>query len=238
MGAKWTVLLFAWLLLSGVMPLNWMAGGNFTQSDFDILRAKIDGFNKGTIFPLLGPAAATLSTDLNTLWAPAWNVVIVYYGDGFNYDAVLYGYAFNGHWFWSNGFQLSDNKYISFVIWKDYNCVTWVTIDPAATGYKASSYITADTTAIITKVQAGYQTRNIAEVWLAAKDIQTTIAATGGNIFNDKLAYSVITVPNMMTNFCARVCVKNYFTMSGVGNIGGLVNGAVLILQMRAPAIP
>jgi hypothetical protein len=167
-------------------------------------------------------------------------VVIVYYGDGKDYDSVLYGYAFNRHWFWLNRFQLSlsSGAYLTFVIWKDYNCVQWITINPGDSAYITSSYISTDTTAITNNLQAGYAGRDVSDIWLAAQDIQTTIAATGGNIFSDKLAYSVIPAQYSYAYFLGRVCAKDYIIVSGVGISGGSKQGAVLILQMRAPAIP
>ncbi len=45
MEAKWTVLLMIWGLVSGGMPLNWMAGGTFTQAEFATLRGKVDTFD-------------------------------------------------------------------------------------------------------------------------------------------------------------------------------------------------
>jgi hypothetical protein len=153
MGVKWTVLLFVWLMLSGGMSLNWMAGGNFTQSDFDILRAKIDAYDRATPVASLAASAASLSDELGNLWAPAWNVAIVSFGDGQNYDAVLYGYAFNGHWFWQNGIQKSLSFYISFIIWKDYNCVRWITLDSNQLGYSKSTYSDSDTNAITSSIQ-------------------------------------------------------------------------------------
>ena len=34
-------------------------------------------------------------------------------------DAVLYGYAYKGHWFWINDYGV-DRRFFS--VWKDYNC--------------------------------------------------------------------------------------------------------------------
>lgn len=45
--------------------------------------------------------ALGISNDLNTLWSEAWNVFVC---GLFNQDrdAVVYGYAFRGHWLWIN----------------------------------------------------------------------------------------------------------------------------------------
>ncbi len=131
MELKWTILCFLGAVLILGNSLNWMAGGNFTQEEFAILRAKVDNFDTGLTLQTLGPAAKTMSDELNDLWKPAWNVVIACYLMG-NHDSVVYGYAFNGRWFWFNGFRLTDGMYMSFIIWKDFNCVTWFNLDKFA----------------------------------------------------------------------------------------------------------
>ncbi len=75
-----------------------MAGGSFTQAKFDILRAKVNAFDKASSYQTFAPFAKTISDELNTDWGSAWNVAIVYMS--LNVDAVVYGYAFNGQWFW------------------------------------------------------------------------------------------------------------------------------------------
>jgi hypothetical protein len=56
-------------------------------------------------------------------------VVVVYNSDGISSDSVVYGYAFRDHWMWYNGFLMDDGALVAFIIWKDYNCVTWSTIN-------------------------------------------------------------------------------------------------------------
>lgn len=139
MGPKWAVVCFLAAVLILSNGLNWMAGGTFTQEEFDILRAKVNAFNKGTAIAALAAAAKTISDELNTLWAPAWNVVFNVAGS--NVDTVLYGYAFHNRWFWENGFVLTDGNFLTFIIWKDYNCVTWFTYNPIeASTFHVSSY--------------------------------------------------------------------------------------------------
>jgi hypothetical protein len=36
-------------------------------------------------------------------------------------------YAFRDHWMWFNGYSYIG-RIFSFVIWKDYNCVAWITV--------------------------------------------------------------------------------------------------------------
>jgi hypothetical protein len=60
--------------------------------------------------------------------------VVVYLTALTNGDSVLYGYAFRDHWMWYNGFLMDDQHYVSFVIWKDYNCIGWITYDNLVDG--------------------------------------------------------------------------------------------------------
>jgi hypothetical protein len=43
-------------------------------------------------------------------------------------DAVVVAYAFRDHWMWFNGYSYIGRTF-SFIIWKDYNCNTWNTVD-------------------------------------------------------------------------------------------------------------
>jgi hypothetical protein len=63
--------------------------------------------------------AKSISDALNAQWSTAWNVVIVKTDSLEHCNSVVYGYAFNGHWMWVNGYGQFDH---SFIIWKDYNC--------------------------------------------------------------------------------------------------------------------
>lgn len=121
------------LLLSG-NDLNWQATGNFTESNttdiWTYLNAHINFSwpdpgvqDKGDT--RIVKFTEDLSTHLNNLWAPAWNVVAVYISDKTNADTVLYGYAFRDHWMWYNGVMLDSGYFMAFIIWKDYNCINW-----------------------------------------------------------------------------------------------------------------
>lgn len=80
------------------------------------------------------------SDELNRRWHPAWNIVTIksLYS---TYDTVLYGYAFNNHWMWYSNYTSVPGTYItggyiSFVIWKDYNCQGWKTVGKNGQGSK------------------------------------------------------------------------------------------------------
>jgi hypothetical protein len=81
-----------------------------------------------------------ISDKLNAEWDPAWNVALMYiFGEitlnqTEDFRNVVYGYAYNGHWLWYNKFKVvqpsptsKSYMFYSFIIWKDYNCDTWVT---------------------------------------------------------------------------------------------------------------
>ena len=139
MERKFAVLFLFLTFVACATGKNWMAGGNWTYGNLTTLKQQIQTFDTQSSRSTYAAFATTLSTNLNTAWAPAWNVVIYYFTDGNNYDAVLYGYAFNGHWFWLNGFLLSGSYY-SFIIWKDYNCVKWYTYNNADANNAVSSF--------------------------------------------------------------------------------------------------
>lgn len=52
--------------------------------------------------------------------------------ESFDFRNVVYGYAYNKHWLWFNKYWTliipgeSQNYIFSFIIWKDYNCHSWV----------------------------------------------------------------------------------------------------------------
>jgi hypothetical protein len=51
------------------------------------------------------------------------------------------GYAFRDHWMWFNGYSYLSRTF-NFIIWKDYNCVAWITADNSAIfAYPASNPI-------------------------------------------------------------------------------------------------
>jgi hypothetical protein len=49
--------------------------------------------------------------------------------NGFFGDTVVYGYAYKTHWMWFNGYLMDDGNSVGFIIWKDYNCDTWTTVN-------------------------------------------------------------------------------------------------------------
>ena len=171
MELKWSYALLIMVLLGCGSSLDWMGAGNWTSDNLTILHNQIN-----TVTPLeqtssLTASAKSISDELNTLWDPAWNVVIVYYADGNNYDSVLYGYGFNGHWFWLNGYLISPG-YVAFIIWKDYNCVSWVNFE---SDYSYTTYSSLITSALSSLFTGGYVNLQLSDIWTVAMNVQNQV---------------------------------------------------------------
>ena len=164
MELKWSYALLIMVLLGCGSCLDWQGAGNWTSDNLTALYNYINSVDPTEQASSLSNDANYISGQLNTLWDPAWNVVIVYYSDGKNYDSVLYGYGFNGHWFWFNGWKRTDGYYLTFIIWKDYNCVGWLTLS----GTFGSSYSYSVAVAINNNVITGATNRQTSDIWMVA----------------------------------------------------------------------
>jgi hypothetical protein len=88
-------------LLSTVKGDNWQGSGNITSDHLTFFWNYINA--NITTLAQLGSFCERFSTALNLKWDPAWNVAVTL---GFDVrDSVLYGYAYNDHWYWYNGFK-------------------------------------------------------------------------------------------------------------------------------------
>lgn len=108
------------LFLLTVSCENWQGIGNFTDSNLTDIKSILGG-QLSNILGMNGPMngmAKNISTQLNSKWDPAWNVLVTKQADR-THDGIVYGYAFNDHWLWYNNYL---NTSISIIIWKDYNC--------------------------------------------------------------------------------------------------------------------
>lgn len=112
--------------------------------------------------------ATFLSDQFNTLWNPAWNVAFIQRIINYNDDSVMYGYAFSEHWMWINNYK--DLGY-SFVVWKDYNCGKWMSLD-------SSSYTSGRFTPDVEQQMDAYFSSKtsptevakfIGDIWVSAK---------------------------------------------------------------------
>jgi hypothetical protein len=178
MGVKLTFFLALMVLLPHFHCLNWQGTGvlsydmqntiwNYINTNFDpsvtynglmLGNKAIVNFSKG------------LSNELNSRFDRAWNVVVPYISEfNNNADTVLYGYAFKDHWFWYNGYKMNDGYYVSFIIWKDYNCQTYITFDPTKDSY--STFTGADATAITNAINSLKGSWRYDDPWKAAQGL-------------------------------------------------------------------
>jgi hypothetical protein len=186
------------------------------------LRGIISSFDRSTPRNSFGAKAKAISDQLNIEWDPAWNVVLVYNNNGKNYDTVMYGYGFNGHWFWFNGVKLNNADYASFIIWKDYNCFQWMTFDPFASGFKPWTFTNAIYGSMSTTLKGGKSGRDAYDIWLVAKDLQEKVVTASNLLFPDNLAYTVIASQNNNAQFYGRFCIKDHALFDGVARLSGV----------------
>ena len=116
------------LLLTGnvhSLSVAWQGTGNMSQSNMTEVQTVISNnpITDSTSLMSYEDKAQAISTALNTLWDPAWNVFIV--KSEICYNTILYGYAFREHWMWINGITLDTTYWLTYIIWKDYNCHNW-----------------------------------------------------------------------------------------------------------------
>jgi hypothetical protein len=167
MGVKLSFFLALMLILPHFHCVNWQGTGtlsydmlntiwNYINTNFDpkITSAKITaGDITFTNF------ATGLATQLNKQFDPAWNVVVAHTGQLSNSDTILYGYAFKDHWLWYNGFKMNDGKYLGFIVWKDYNCQTYISYKGYAQTVR-NSFTSTDQTVLdtaLTTVKANWR---------------------------------------------------------------------------------
>jgi hypothetical protein len=238
MGGKYALLLLVLTLLGWGHCADWMAGGNWTVDNFTLIRGIVAGFNPALEFDKYTAWVTNTSNDLNDLWDPAWNVVVVYPTDLMNYDSVLYGYAYREHWFWSNGHRISNDGYITFIIWKDYNCLKWTSYNSYGFFSDSTSNFDNSINFDITQTVGGNTNnaaRNVNDIWKMAQHIQSVIPTSGGLVFQEKTAYTVIASQANDAQYYGRFCAKAYMVLKLVGNKPGSTfpAGSVMFLQMR-----
>jgi hypothetical protein len=165
--------------------------------------------------------------------------VVVYITDGTNSDSVVYGYAFRDHWMWYNGFLMDDGYYVTFIIWKDYNCITWSTINSNSLISNLANSFDANTqNAIYIGVNA-YRTAafgpNYNDIWAAAYNLIPYLLQYNPTFLGDK-AYTVVMSQSVnIPKYYASVCAKSYYYNSAlkVGYYNNGYWGQLLFLQMR-----
>ena len=231
MELKWSYALLIVILLSCGGCLDWMGAGNLTIDNLTVLHNMINGVNPTDVPSSYTTDTQTISDDLNTLWDPAWNVIMIYFYDGNNYDSVLYGYGFRGHWFWLNGWQTSAGKYVTFIIWKDYNCVKWSSYNAVSGG---SSYSLSIASSIRNNVTAGVAKMPLSDIWSVAESIQPIIQTGDPTLLQDPTAYTIIASQSSNSMYFGRVCISQYVFITYIGtNTQGAADGSAFVFQMR-----
>lgn len=126
-------LLITFLLATAVNSVNWQGSGTINSTVISKVWAHINA-NLSSAITLSGSQMSnnpkkvfckTLSDEMNALWDPAWNVLLI--SGEVGYDTILYGYAFRNQWMWHNGITIPGYAFVEYaiIVWKDYNCQTW-----------------------------------------------------------------------------------------------------------------
>ena len=203
MELKWSYALLIMVLLGCGSCLDWQGAGNWTSDNLTVLYNQINTVPSLISSMLLGTSAKNISDNLNALWDPSWNVVIVYYTDYNNYDSVMYGYGFREHWFWFNGYQISSG-YMAFIIWKDYNCGKWFTYesDLYNTTYSATTY-----SSIVNNVTSASPNYQLSDIWSVAQSLPTNVIGADPTILQDPLGYTIVASQSSNVIFYSQMCV-------------------------------
>jgi hypothetical protein len=120
-------------LLGGVRCVQWQAAANISAANRTLIWSTIQS-GLTTYVPTAASStdhtdlAKYISDSLNSAYDPAWNVFVFELVGDPTVDAIVVAYAFRDHWMWYNGYNYIGRTF-SFVIWKDYSCVTWNTVD-------------------------------------------------------------------------------------------------------------
>jgi hypothetical protein len=233
-------LLVAGLLLTCSNALNWQGAGSWGNGNMTVIWDYINtNFSKawsgatvtGQGDTTLSDFSSAFSTELNRLWDPAWNVVVVYITDGSNSDSVVYGYAFRDHWMWYNGFLMNDGYYVSFIIWKDYNCNGWTSINANVIG--GVNTFPAATNSLVYSFVNNWGTEQSSDPWGVAVNCITSLQAYNAAFQGNDKAYTIIVSQSYYARYFAKVCVLHYAYYTGYTIGISTTWGKILLMQMR-----
>ena len=158
-GLSFLVVLLA--LTVPALQTDWQGSGSMNTTVMTEIHTQI---NNNPITSSTSPAdvdviAQTISTRLNSLWDPAWNVMVSISPSSAN--TILYGYAFNNQWMWINGVSVpSTPRFCAYLIWKDCNCNQWKKMSEIT----STTFTPFQNTKINAHVFSGVNT----DVWTAA----------------------------------------------------------------------
>lgn len=202
--------------------LDWQGTGNFTTSNKTIIFSYIDAhfdlsWQKDTICTQSGSDttlvdfATNFSNYLNGLWDPAWNVVVVYNSQT-NSDAIVYGFSFWLHWLWINGKKMNDGNYVSIILWKDYNCIQWYTIN-ANKDYNGvySTYDRGINDLFHNFIYNNRPSFSHDDMWSSSINFLKGMTASSAAFGTDPTVYTMITTEMVSPLYYCRVCAKNFY---------------------------
>jgi hypothetical protein len=123
---------------------------------------------------------------------------------------------------WYNGIKSFRNKYFTVIIWKDYNCMGYISLNS-----QGSSGPSTELSTIISVVRNNPS--NYDDIWKAAMDISKEVekSLTGK-------AYTVVVSQSKEAYFLGRCCIGAYTNLRYVySDVPHGTWGSVLVMQMR-----
>jgi hypothetical protein len=149
---------------------------------------------------------------------------------------VVYGYAFRDHWMWYNGFLMNDGYYVSFIIWKDYNCNGWASINSNLV-VKMENYgintFPSETNSLVFSFINQWGNDQKDDPWGVAVNCITSLQAYDAAFQGNDKAYTIIVSQSSSTWYFGKVCALGYIYYMGY-NIGAQTTwGKIMLLQMR-----
>jgi hypothetical protein len=163
-------------------------------------------------------------------------VVVVYVTDKSNSDSVVYGYAFRDHWMWYNGYLMDDGKYVSFIIWKDYNCNGWASINSNKIATMPSSGINTfppETNSLVYSFINSWGTEQSDDPWGVSVSLITQLQNFDAAFQGNDKAYTIIVSQSYYARYFAKVCALGYIYYMGYSIGSQTFWGKVMLLQMR-----
>jgi hypothetical protein len=132
---------------------------------------------------------------------------------------------------------LKGIKYYSIIIWKDYNCYGWITLNQDTLLSATPSTFPAVDNAYINQALDQYQLTNpdYNDIWGVADFSLFKLRSSVPPLANSGITY--VASQDKNAKYYARVCIKNYFLRQQytLGTDGDPSNdwGSALLLQMR-----
>lgn len=101
-------------------------------------------------------------------------------------NSVVYGFAYYGHWVWINSYK--GNSRHSFVIWKDYNCDTYLDWNWASQDF--NNFMAYQEAMAVNDAISKHKNTYFNDIWKLAYNVAEEVNVRPGQ------AYSVIVTEN------------------------------------------